>query len=196
MATNVIAPNLFSITNATFNFGNNITNMTTTSYDPATLDPVAYTWFAFMGVAASIVFSNLGAAYGTAKSGIGIGSMAVTRPNMVYKSLIPIVMAGILGIYGLIVSVILQGKINPPATIVSQGDFNNYSGYKALASGLCCGLSSMISGYCIGVAGEAGVRGYAMQSQLFVGMILILIFAEAIGLYGLIVAIILSQISV
>ena len=31
------------------------------------------------------------------------------------------------------------------------------------------------------------------SSQLFVGMILILIFAEALGLYGLIVALILSQ---
>ena len=31
------------------------------------------------------------------------------------------------------------------------------------------------------------------QEKLFVGMILILIFAEALGLYGLIVALILSQ---
>ena len=66
---------------------------------------------------------------------------------------------------------------------------------KALASGLCAGLSSLVSGYAIGIVGEAGVRGYAMQAQLFVGMILILIFAEAIGLYGLIVAIILSQLA-
>ena len=150
-----------------------------------TTDPAAYTFFAWQGVAAAIVFSNLGAAYGTAKAGVGIGSMAVTRPQLVYKSLIPIIMAGILGIYGLIVAVILQGKINP--------DLGTYGGFKALGSGLCAGLSSLVSGYAIGIVGEAGVRGYAMQSQLFVGMILILIFAEAIGLYGLIVAIILSQ---
>ena len=74
-------------------------------------DPVAYTFFGWMGVAAALVFANFGAAYGTAKSGIGIGSMSVTRPNLVYKSLISVVMAGILGIYGLIVSVILVGKI-------------------------------------------------------------------------------------
>ena len=189
--------NITSVSNATYGFGFNITNSTsmTTNITLTDFDPVCYSWFAFMGVAAAIAFSNLGAAYGTAKSGIGIGSMAVTRPNLVYKSLIPIVMAGILGIYGLIVAVILQGKIADPASIGSMNNFNAYSGYKALAAGLCCGLSSMISGYCIGVAGEAGVRGYAMQSQLFVGMILILIFAEAIGLYGLIVAIILSQIT-
>ena len=36
-------------------------------------------------------------------------------------------------------------------------------------------------------------RATAQQPKLFVGMILILIFAEALGLYGLIVALILSQ---
>ena len=76
-----------------------------------TTDPVAYTFFGWMGVAAALVLANFGAAYGTAKSGIGIGSMSVTRPNLVYKSLISVVMAGILGIYGLIVSVILVNKV-------------------------------------------------------------------------------------
>ncbi len=32
------------------------------------------------------------------------------RTDMIFKSLIPIIMAGILGIYGLIVSVIIQAK--------------------------------------------------------------------------------------
>ena len=38
-----------------------------------------------------------------------------------------------------------------------------------------------------------GVRANAQQDRIFVGMILILIFGEALGLYGLIVALILSQ---
>ena len=50
---------------------------------------------------------DLGAAYGTAKSGIGIASMGVLKPDMIMKSIVPIIMAGILGIYGLIVAVIL-----------------------------------------------------------------------------------------
>jgi V-type H+-transporting ATPase proteolipid subunit len=49
------------------------------------------------------------------------------------------------------------------------------------------------AGLAIGVVGDALVRGNAQQPKLFVGMILILIFAEALGLYGLIIAIILSQ---
>lgn len=47
----------------------------------------------------------------------------------------------------------------------------------------------MAAGFAIGIVGDAGVRGTAQQPRLFVGMILILIFAEVLGLYGLIVAI-------
>lgn len=71
--------------------------------------------------------------------------------------------------------------------------YNFQDGYKHLASGLCCGLSSLAAGLAIGIVGDAGVRANAQQQEVFVGMILILIFAEALGLYGLIVAIILSQ---
>jgi V-type H+-transporting ATPase proteolipid subunit len=51
---------------------------------------------------------DLGAAYGTAKSGVGIASMGVLKPDLIMKSIIPVVMAGILGIYGMIVAVILS----------------------------------------------------------------------------------------
>jgi len=44
----------------------------------------------------------------------------------------------------------------------------------------------------IGIVGDVGVRCNAQEPRIFVGMILILIFGEAIGLYGLIIAIILS----
>lgn len=56
---------------------------------------------------------------------------------------------------------------------------------------LCC--SGLAAGMAIGIVGDAGVRAVGQQERLFVGMILILIFAEALGLYGLIVALILSQ---
>lgn len=49
----------------------------------------------------------LGAAYGTAKSGTGIAAMSVMRPELIMKSVIPVVMAGILGIYGLVVGALI-----------------------------------------------------------------------------------------
>lgn len=36
--------------------------------------------------------------------------MGVLKPELIFKSIVPIIMAGILGIYGLIVAVILNGK--------------------------------------------------------------------------------------
>jgi len=78
--------------------------------DAAVTGPEAF--FGFMGVACALVFANLGAAYGTAKSGVGISSMGVLKPELIIRSIIPVVMAGILGIYGLIVSVILIQKSN------------------------------------------------------------------------------------
>jgi len=54
----------------------------------------------------------LGAAYGTAKSGVGICSMGVLKPELIMKSVIPVVMAGILGIYGFIVAVLVGQKSN------------------------------------------------------------------------------------
>lgn len=49
-----------------------------------------------------------------------------------------------------------------------------------------CGLAGLGAGMAIGIVGDAGVRANAQQPKLFVGMILILIFAEALALYGLI----------
>jgi V-type H+-transporting ATPase proteolipid subunit len=59
-----------------------------------------------------------------------------------------------------------------------------YSSFISLAAGLSVGLSGLAAGFAIGVVGDAGVRGSAQQPRLFVGMILI--FAEVLGLYGLI----------
>ena len=39
--------------------------------------------------------------------------MGVLKPDMIMKSIVPIIMAGILGIYGLIVAVILLQRSKP-----------------------------------------------------------------------------------
>ena len=73
-----------------------------------------------MGIAAALIFCNFGAAYGTARSGVGITTVGISKPDLVFKSLIPIIMAGILGIYGLIVAVILQGKGNSSSAKINS----------------------------------------------------------------------------
>lgn len=67
-----------------------------------------------------------------------------------------------------------------------------FKGFLDLGAGLSVGISGLAAGYAIGIVGDSGVRGTGQQPKLFVGMILILIFAEVLGLYGLIVALILQ----
>lgn len=142
-------------------------------------------------------------------------AMGIRSPELLMKNIIPVVMAGVLGIYGLIVAVILNGKITKPtANGITYSQFN---GFSHLAAGLCCGLSSLASGLAIGIAADAGTRAVGAQSAmaaswkkmgfsgdaggqaggsgdaLFVGTVLIQVFAGNLGLYGLIAALILSQ---
>lgn len=78
-----------------------------------------------------------------------------------------------------------------------------YQGFIQLGAGLSVGLAGLSAGIAIGIVGDAGVRGTAQQPRLFVGcvahmlasgseggrsclmghrMVLILIFAEVLGL--------------
>ncbi|GAA6054623.1 hypothetical protein JCM3770_002908 [Rhodotorula araucariae] len=158
--------------------------------------PIYAPFFGAMGCTAAIVFTCLGASYGTAKSGVGIAAMGVLRPDLMMKCIIPVVMAGIIAIYGLVVSVLISGGLESPMAL--------YSGFIQLGAGLSVGLAGLSAGFAIGIVGDAGVRGVAQQGRVFVGMVLcaslqsavfvanILIFAEVLGLYGLIVALILN----
>ncbi|GMI08473.1 hypothetical protein TrRE_jg6044 [Triparma retinervis] len=171
----------------------------------------------FGGCAFAVALSNIGGAYGTWRAGCGIMAMGVNSPELLMKNIIPVVMAGVLGIYGLIVSVILNGKIQYPDEGTGQTTYSQFSGYAHLAAGLCAGFCSLASGLAIGISADAGTRAVGAQSamsatwkkmgftgdsggnensnsdSLFVGTVLIQVFAGNLGLYGLITALILSQ---
>jgi len=116
---------------------------------------------------------------------VGVCATSVLRPDLVVKNIVPIVMAGIIGIYGLVVSVLIANDLKQSLPL--------YTGFIQLGAGLAVGLAGLAAGFAIGVVGDAGVRGTAQQPRLFVGMILILIFAEVLGLYGLIVALLMNS---
>ena len=118
------------------------------------------------------------------------------------SDIIPVIMAGIIAIYGLVVSVLISNDLTQEASL--------FSGFIQLGAGLAVGLAGLSAGFAIGIVGDAGVRGSAQQPRLFVGMILILIFAEvlgmwifahrvtlaytsSLGLYGLIVALLMNS---
>uniref|UniRef100_A0A7S1BS78 V-type proton ATPase proteolipid subunit n=1 Tax=Corethron hystrix TaxID=216773 RepID=A0A7S1BS78_9STRA len=178
--------------------------------------------FGYAGAGLCMILANFGSAWGTWKAGLGVCKMGIQSPGLVIKNIVPIVMAGVLGIYGLIVAVILTQSISKP------GEYGNtyslYSSYAHLAAGLCCGISCLAAGGTIGVIGEVGVNCIGLKAtagqrswithglkndddindskvaitqeetnKLYVGLLIMLIFSEALALYGLIVALIVSQ---
>ena len=191
----------------------------------------------FFGAAMCGILANFGAAWGTWKSGLGLCKMGVNHPGGMIKNLVAIIMAGVLGIYGLIVAIIIAGRITEPDYNMGGNTYSQYNGWAHVGAGLTCGLSCLAAGGTIGMIGETGVIATGLRAEgnmarmfrsmpggggkedgegedggaaggvpdttvvmgdenkLFVGMLIMLIFSEALALYGLIVALIVSQAS-
>lgn len=183
--------------------------------------------FGYIGAAGCVILANFGSAWGTWKAGCGVCKMGIAYPAGIIKNIVPIVMAGVLGIYGLIVAVIITQSISTPED-GGKTTYSLYTSYAHLAAGLCCGFSCLAAGGTIGVIGDIGVQCYGLKAsggkrtwitgeganpadardgagdvsnsmtqeaanKLYVGLLIMLIFSEALALYGLIVALILSQ---
>ncbi|KAG5500442.1 hypothetical protein JKF63_03535 [Porcisia hertigi] len=154
----------------------------------AIMYPQSAGFFGAMGAAVALVFANLGSAYGAAKSGVGVAYLGLTAPEKIMRGIVPVVMAGILGIYGLIIAVIINSNIH-----TDDRSYSAYAGYMHLSAGLAAGLSALGAGLSIGVIGDTAARAYGKQDQIFVAMVLMLIFSEALGLYGLIIALLMNN---
>jgi len=150
--------------------------------------PVYAPFFGAMGVVAGLSFTVIGAGYGIAKSSVGISSMGVMKPELVIRAIIPVIFAGALSVYGLIIAVIIQSNLTNP-----NSNYTLKKSFLDLGGGLTVGLCGMAAGMSIGVTGDSGVRGFGQQPKLYVGMVLVLIFAEALGLFGLIIALLLAN---
>lgn len=159
---------------------------------PACADkyPEYAAFFGAMGCFTSLTFANMGASYGTAKSAIGMSFLTIKVMKLRYgaddrimRGIVPVVMAGVLGIYGLIVAVIINNNIN-----VDTHKYSAFAGYLHFGAGLAVGLSCLASGLAIGIVADASLRAYATQEKMFVAMILMQAFAGALGLFGLIMA--------
>lgn len=145
--------------------------------------------------------------------------MGVNHPGGIIKNLVAIIMAGVLGIYGLIVAIIISGGVSSPGA--NGNTYSQYTGWAHLAAGLCCGLSCLAAGFATGVAGEFGIKATGLRAELnhaksmrgmmstagkvnevidegdagklYIGSVTILSFSGAIGLYGFIVSLIITS---
>jgi len=118
----------------------------------------------FFSAAVCMILSNLGAAYGTYRSAIGICHLSIRHPGGIVKNLLAIIMSGVLGIYGLIVSIIIAGAVLSPLNN-GQNMYTEFTGWAHVAAGLCCGLCCLAAGFATGVAGEFGVKAVGIRGE-------------------------------
>ena len=157
--------------------------------------PTYAPFFGFVGAALALVFGNMGAAYGTWKSALGLATIAKlprhkVQTELVMKAIMPVILSGVCGIFGLIIAVIISSGMQAPNE--GKTTYSLYTGYAHLGAGMTVGLSNLASGLAIGMCGNCGVQDSCRQPKLYIGMVLIWSFGSALGLYGLIVALIIA----
>lgn len=102
-------------------------------------------------------------------------------------------------IYGVIMAIILANKVKKPdeavSTLSEDWDWAGYyyAGYGMFSAGLSVGLTNIASGVSVGIAGSACAIGDAQDASLFVKILIVEIFASALGIFGIIVGIIQSN---
>lgn len=102
-------------------------------------------------------------------------------------------------IYGVIMAIILTNKVKAPDESIyflpEDWDWNGYyyAGYGMFSAGLSVGLTNIASGISVGVAGSSCAIGDAQDASLFVKILIVEIFASALGIFGIIVGIIQSN---
>jgi V-type H+-transporting ATPase proteolipid subunit len=162
-----------------------------------------------IGAVCAIFFACAGASSASSLAGV----YAIQTKG--WRSMVPIVISGVLGIYGTIIAVILAGKLQQQ----QQGDeLTTAQGYQNLCAGLAVGLTCFTSGQ--GMSGFLGMCIYgpmklgrsndfgngegeglliqtagrhrlAEPAPVTVKFMMVLTFLEALGLYGLIAGLLL-----
>ncbi|XP_016742661.1 V-type proton ATPase subunit c''1 isoform X1 [Gossypium hirsutum] len=175
--------------------------------------------FSAVGIAIAIGVSVLGAAWGIYITGSSLIGAAIKAPRITSKNLISetaptrevlstlsqrphsfvqqkvphiVIFCEAVAIYGVIVAIILQTKLESvPSSQIYEPETLR-AGYAIFASGIIVGFANLVCGLCVGIIGSSCALSDAQNSSLFVKILVIEIFGSALGLFGVIVGIIMS----
>lgn len=158
-----------------------------------------FAW-AFVGMALSLGLSVLGAAWGVWITGSTLVGAAVKAPRIKSKNLVSVIFCEATAIFGVIIAIILQGKISAQSTDLSGGKTPQetcaqlfFAGYAIFWAGISVGFTNLASGITVGISGSGCALADAQNPSLFVKILIVEIFGSALGIFGLIVGIIQSQ---
>lgn len=87
-------------------------------------------------------------------------------------------------IYGIILALTLTARMTP-AKVITYSTY--FTGYTYFWAGLTVGLSNLLCGVIVGMVGSGLVLADAENQTVFVRVLVVEIFASAIGLIGLII---------
>lgn len=152
-----------------------------------------YSW-AYIGLGLALGLSVIGAAWGILLTGSSLVGAAVKAPRIKSKNLISVIFCEAVAIYGVIIAIILEGKISEMKdgdwSLTSKINDALYAAFSVFGAGLSVGFSNLACGIAVGITGSGCALSDAMLPETFVKILIIEIFGSAIGLFGVIVGII------